>query len=84
MSRVLIGIAVVTAGLALTISMSVNAAATQTQSGVELHAIGVNSGSQRSGGRLEMNDGRLPESSRFPLMLPQPTKVDEQNKYNLG
>lgn len=79
-SKVLIGIAVVASGVALAISMTANVQANQMPGNVEQqHSL--NKRSQV----LQMNMDllkRAPDS--FPLMLPQPTKIEQPNKYAIG
>ncbi len=84
MSKVLIGIAVVITGLALSISIGANAATAQTQGAGEQQAQTPDQGLQRPNINLEMLDGKGPANIGFPLMLPQPTRIFEPNRYGLG
>jgi hypothetical protein len=79
-SKVLSGIAVAASGLALAISIATNAEATQMPGDFgQQHSF--NKRSQA----LQLNANLLKRASdRFPLMLPQPTKIERQNKYAVG
>jgi hypothetical protein len=80
MSKILTGIAVVASGIALAISMTASAGTTQ----VPEHSERQHSVDKRSQ-VLQLNiDLSRPESDRFPLMLPQPTKIDNPRKYAIG
>jgi hypothetical protein len=79
MSKILSGIAVVSSGLALAISMSASAGTTRVPGDSEQHAV------NNTSPVLQLNIDLLsPESDRFPLMLPQPTKIDRPSKYAIG
>lgn len=84
MSRMLIGIAAVTSGLALLISMSANAASVQAPREMEYDS---RSGDKRMPllkPNREIMESETATGGRFPLMLPQPTKVDGRNTYDLS
>lgn len=84
MSRILIGVAAVASALALVISMSANAASAQPPGAMEQAS---QSGDRRLQWLITNSDdtqSETPAGNRFPLMLPQPTKVEGQNKYDLG
>ncbi len=76
--------AVVTTGLALSISMNANAGVPQPQSAVEREIDNLNQGSKRSSEGAEQAGREYPADGRIPLLLPHPTKIYEQNKYGLG
>jgi hypothetical protein len=79
-SKVLTGIAVFASGVALAISITATAQANQMPGNVEpQHSF------HKRSQMLQMNIDllkRAPDS--FPLMLPQPTKIEQQNKYAIG
>ena len=78
--KVLSGFAVAASGLALAISVVTNTEASQMQADFgQQHSF--NKRSQA----LQLNADLLKRASdRFPLMLPQPTKIERQNKYAVG
>ena len=79
MSKILIGIVAVSTGIALTIAMTANAQATQMSPQLEQHHV------NKRAQLLQMNIDLLKrETDRFPLMLPQPTKIERQDKYAVG
>ena len=84
MSKILIGIAAVTSGLALIISMSANAAPTPTSRGHEGDSQTFNKELQLLNTTVEMIESESRSNQRFPLILPQPTKINDQNSFDLG
>ena len=84
MPRILIGIAAVTSGLALLISMSVNAASIQAPGEIDQDSHAGDKRLQLLNTNSEIMESETPTGNRFPLMLPQPTKVEGQNNYDLG
>lgn len=80
MTKILLSTVAIASGIALTISMAVNAHATQMLPNLEREHT-VNKRAQL----LQMNVDLLQrETDRLPLMLPQPTKIDRKNKYAIG
>ena len=82
MSKVLIGIAVVTTGLAFALSASAGPTTAQPTGSAKQDSHAFDNRSQL----LEMSPEimELESPTKFPLMLPQPTKIDGQNKYDLA
>ena len=81
MRKILTGIAVVASGFAFAITVTAHAQATQMlPSSEQPHAF------NKRSKVLQMNSQALEhEIDRFPLMLlPQPTKNEQQSKYAIG
>lgn len=83
MTKILIGIAAVSSTLALAISLSANATEAQLAGSIEQDY-------RPDTNRLQLLDvnPRIVEPEafnikRFPLMLPQPTKIEQPSRYAL-
>jgi hypothetical protein len=86
MSKILIGIAALTSGLALVISMSASASSMEASGDMtqEFRAVDKSKRPLQLNTNSEITESEMPNRSRFPLMLPQPTKTEGQNTYDLG
>ena len=83
MSKILIGIAAVTSGLALVISMSASASSVEASGEMKQEFRAVDKGPLQRNTNSEIAESEIPSRNRFPLMLPQPTKTEDQNTYDL-
>ena len=81
MSKPLVWIAAVACGLALIVSISVNASTSEGNEG-DSHTF--NKKLQLLNATVGMRESESLPNLRFPLMLPQPTTVNDQNNFGLG
>lgn len=84
MPKPLVWMAAVAYGLALIVSVSVNAAFASTSGRNEGDNRSINETLQQPSTTVEMKEGQAQPLYRFPLMLPRPTSIDRQDNFDLG
>jgi hypothetical protein len=83
-SKPLVWIAAVACGLALIVSISASAASTSTSAGNGGDSHTFNKKLQLLNATVGPRESESLPNLRFPLMLPQPTTVNDQNNFGLG
>jgi hypothetical protein len=84
MSKILIGIAAATSGLALTISLSADASSVEASGELKQDFRALEKRLQLLNPNGEITESEMPSRNRFPLTLPQPTKTNGQYKHGIG